>query len=155
MVIDYKNLYQEEMSNVIYINGQNLDINNIFKDIEESENKCLIFINDAEQFIKHIQTKIGNDITSYLTKLFNLKKCYLVFNTDLFNIKKLAYESWFRQFTSLDNAIWIGKGLNNTTIHNLITPLRILASPLPPNFGYNIKNGKAIKIKVLEGDTDE
>lgn len=155
MVIDYKNLYQEELSNVIYINSQNLDIDNIIKEIETSENKYLIFINDAEQFIKHLQSKLGNDIASFLTNLLNLKKCYLVFNTDLFNIKKLAYESWFRQFSSLDNAIWIGKGLNNTTIHNLTTPLRTLAFPLPSNFGYNIKNGKAIRIKVLEGDNDE
>lgn len=155
MVIDYKNLYQEEVSNVTYINSQNLDIINIIKEIEVSENKYLIFINDAEQFIKQLQTKVGNDITSYLTNLFNLKKCYFVFNTDLFNIKKITYESWFRQFSSLDNAIWIGKGLNNTTIHNLITPLRTLAFPLPPNFGYNIRNGKAIRIKVLEGDNDE
>ena len=155
IVVDYKNLYQEELSNVTYINSQNLDINNIIKEMETSKNKYLIFINDAEQFIKYLQTAISNDITSYLTNLFNLKKCYFVFNTDLFNIKKLAYEPWFRQFTSLDNAIWIGKGLNNTTIHNLTTPLRTLAFPLPPNFGYNIKNGKAIRIKVLEGDNNE
>ena len=99
--------------------------------------------------------KETNDIVNYFTILLNLKRVYLVFNTDLFNLKKIGYESWFRQFVTINNAIWIGKGLNNSTIHNLTTSLRSLSFPLPPNFGYNIKNGKAIRIKVLEGDEDE
>ena len=154
VLIDFKHLYQEsDFSNCIYLDSSNFNIDNFNTIINSTDtnNKILVFITDVEQFIK----SIGSDVAGYFNKIYSLKNCYLVFNTDLFNLKKVGYESWFRQFVSIDNAIWIGKGLNNTTVHNLTTSLRSLSFPLPPNFGYNIKNGVAIKIKVLEGDYDE
>lgn len=156
-IIDLKNIYQaSDFTNSIYMNYNNFNITNFNSLIENTDknNKLLIFITDAEQFMSKI-AKETNDIVNYFTILLNLKRVYLVFNTDLFNLKKIGYESWFRQFVTINNAIWIGKGLNNSTIHNLTTSLRSLSFPLPPNFGYNIKNGKAIRIKVLEGDEDE
>lgn len=154
VLIDFKHLYQEsDFPNCIYLDSSNFNIDNFNTIINNTDtnSKILVFITDVEQFIKNI----GSDVAGYFNKIYSLKNCYLVFNTDLFNLKKVGYESWFRQFVSIDNAIWIGKGLNNTTVHNLTTSLRSLSFPLPPNFGYNIKNGVAIKIKVLEGDYDE
>ena len=156
-ILDFKNLYQEsDFTNCNYIDASSFDFTNFNNLIESIDlnSKLLIFITDAEQFISNISKGI-TDITSYFTKVLSLKRVYFVFNTDLFNLKKIGYESWFRQFVTINNAIWIGKGLNNTTVHNLTTPLRSLSFPLPPNFGYNIKSGKAIRIKVLEGDKDE
>ncbi len=155
-IIDFKNIYDKSnYPNYTYIDSTSFNINSLNNLIEvDTNSKALIFITDAELFIKKLTTEV-DDLMDYFTKLLALKRVYFVFNTDLFNIKKIGYESWFRQFVSLNNAIWIGKGLNNTTIHNLTTPLRTLSFPLPPNFGYIIKNGKAIRIKVLEGDNNE
>ena len=156
-ILDFRNLYKEsDFTDCNYVDASSFDFTNFNNLIESIDlnSKLLIFITDAEQFISNISKGI-TDITSYFAKVLSLKRVYFVFNTDLFNLKKIGYESWFRQFVTINNAIWIGKGLNNTTVHNLTTPLRSLSFPLPPNFGYNIKNGKAIRIKVLEGDKDE
>ena len=41
-------------------------------------------------------------------------------------------------------------------MHNLTTSYRILNLPISSNYGYNITDGEAISIKVLEkgGDVD-
>lgn len=156
-MLDFKNIYQtSEITNCIYMNSTDYSfsyLNNLIENID-SNIKFLIFITDAEQFITSVTKEVDN-IANYFTKILDLKRVYFVFNTDLYNLKKIGYESWFRQFVTMNNAIWIGKGLNNSTIHNLTTSIRSLSFPLPPNFGYNIKDGKAIRIKVLEGDEDE
>ena len=52
-----------------------------------------------------------------------------------------------------DHNIYIGRGLNNSTIHNIVTPFREISAFIPDNFGYNIDNGIATRIKIVEGDS--
>ena len=58
-------------------------------------------------------------------------------------------------FVSVESGIWLGRGIDNSTIHNLITPLRTLRTPLSPQFGYVMKRGNAIRVKFMEKEAED
>ena len=90
----------------------------------------MIFITDIMKYIETLPLEVSNSFSKYLSSIQNLNNCHFAFVTDLFNIKKYSYEAWFRQNVNLDTGIWIGRGLNNSTIHNLSTSIRTLSFPL-------------------------
>lgn len=112
----------------------------------------LVFITGLDKWIEAMSEDIQKDLLRYFNKINDLHNCSFIILDRLEDIKSFAYEKWFKIFASTDNSIFIGRGLNNSTIHNLTTPLRQLAMPIPNNYGYNIKNGNAVKIKVVEGE---
>ncbi len=160
VILDFKNLYDEKEianKNIVCYKANNYNfeqLNNLIFAKDRKE-ELLIFITDIMKYIETLPLEVSNSFSKYLSSIQNLNNCHFAFVTDLFNIKKYSYEAWFRQNVNLDTGIWIGRGLNNSTIHNLSTSIRTLSFPLPPNFGYNIKKGVAIRIKLLEGDEDE
>ncbi len=129
-----------------------------FDDIQNAifasdRNKPLIvFITGVEKWLSTIPDEIKMNFSNFLSKMQDLKNCYFVFVDRIDDIKSLNYEKWFKQFVLNDHAIFIGRGLNNSTIHNLVTPFREISSIIPENFGYNINNGIATKIKIVEGE---
>ncbi|MCI6265962.1 MAG: type VII secretion protein EssC [Erysipelotrichaceae bacterium] len=127
------------------------DMHNILFSTERTK-PTVVFVTGVEKWISTIPAEIKNDFANYLSKLQNLHNCFFVFIDRLEDIKSLNYEKWFKQYVSVDTSIFVGRGLNNSTIHNLVTPLRTLSVLIPDNYGYNIKNGIATRIKVVEGE---
>ena len=110
----------------------------------------LIFITGMEKFIESIPQELKDN---YFNKVQDLHNCYFIVTEKIDLMKSYLIETWYKNFTSTDNSIFIGKGLNNSLIHtNLSTPLRQISIPIPDNYGYNIKSNNAIKIKIVEGE---
>ena len=155
MVIDCDSLYSEYKFpvNIGYFSDNYIDT---LTKLVENNNEKIVFITGISDFVEGLSSDIKNKMDSILSNLQKQKKCYFVIVSTLVNVKELAYESWFKKYVSLDNGIWIGKGLGNSTMHNLSTSYRILNLPISSNYGYNITDGEAISIKVLEkgGDVD-
>ena len=146
MVCDEKNLYNgipsnnfEEVNNTIFMANRN--------------NPLIVFVTGVEKWINTIPDNIKNDFVGYLSKVQELKNCYFAFVDRVDDIKSFNYEKWFKQFTMNDHNIYIGRGLNNSTIHSVVTPFREISAFIPDNFGYNIDNGIATRIKIVEGDS--
>ena len=71
------------------------------------------------------------------------------------NFKKVEYDTWFKQVTSLENAIWIGEGIaNQFTIKLTRSTDRLLQTQISNDFGYSIINGRHNLMKVLTFDKD-
>ena len=70
----------------------------------------------------------------------------------MIDLKAFSFEVWFKPNVSLDCGIWLGKGLDTSTIHSLVTPIRQLKAPIADNFGYVIGKGVATRMKVLESE---
>ena len=110
----------------------------------------LIFVTGMEKFIESIPQELKDN---YFNKIQELHNCYFIVTEKIDLMKSYLIETWYKNFSSTDNSIFIGKGLNNSLIHtNLSTPLRQISIPIPDNYAYNIKSNNAIKIKIVEGE---
>lgn len=126
-------------------------VTDLKKKIEEAELKeVLVFITGISSLSTGFQ-EIGGTIDSYLKEVQAKGNCHFVLVERLDDLKPVQYESWFKTYIALDEGLFIGRGLNTSTIHQLITPFRMLSFPLPPNYGYCMKKGIAERIKVVEG----
>lgn len=124
------------------------------KQVIEQPKEKIIFINGVSDFIQNLDLDIKNNLDTYLSQIQKTKNCRFVFITTLEDIKMLSYEPWFKKYVSLDNGIWLGKGISDSTIHRLQTPYRTLNQPIANGFGYHIFDGNAIKIKLIEKGGD-
>ena len=122
---------------------------------KERTKPMLVFVTGVEKWISTIPDEMKKDLNQYFSKIQELNNCYFVFIDRIEDIKGFSYEKWFKQFVAVDHGIFIGKGLNNSTIHSLVTPFREISALIPENYGYNIENGIATKIKLVEGESDE
>lgn len=146
MVCDERKYYNDiksnsftEVNNTIFMNGRS--------------NPLIVFITGMDKWVSNIPVEIKNDLVGYFSKVQDLRNCYFMIVDRLDDIKSLNYEKWFKQFAMSDHGIFIGRGLNNSTIHSLSTPFRVLSMAIPEDYGYNIDKGIATRIKILEGDS--
>lgn len=150
-VVDDEKGYYRDNSHIVSSNFNSIH-DMIF--MANRDKPMVVFVTGVEKWLNSMPGEIRSDLISYFNKIYELHNCFFVFVDRLDDIKSMAYEKWFKQFVSTDQAIFVGRGLNNSSIHNLVTPLRTLSVPIPSNYGYCIKNGVAIRIKMLEADID-
>ncbi len=158
VLLDLKKWYQPtDFNNIIYLDENNNIQEELTHDIKESTRKenLLVIINGVDKWIKNMTSEEKNNLATFFTEVSSKSDCNFIFLDRLTEIKPYAYENWFRSFVSMDSGIWLGRGINNSTIHNLVTPLRTLSLPLPPNFGYVIKKGVATKVKFVEKERED
>ena len=126
-------------------------INNMI--FNNTRNKpMLVFVTGIEKLIESAPDNIKNDFSGYINKVADLHNCYFIIIEKLDSMRSYMVEKWYKDYASTSYSIYIGKGLNNSIIHNLTNSLRELSAPIPNNHGYNIKNGLAIQIRVVEGE---
>ncbi len=147
MVNDLNNIYQNK-----YPTNDFNTINEMIFNPSRTK-PLLIIITGIEKLIESMPDEIKKDLNTYFKKVSELNNCNIIICDKLESIKTYAYEKWFKSFANTENSIFIGRGLNNSTIHNLTTSLREISTPIPDNYGYNINNGIAIKIKIVEGES--
>ncbi len=153
VVIDLKNNYSQDI-NEIYLTQKDDVINNMEQRIfDPTRNKQLfIFVNGSDRLINMFPPDKKMQLNEYFTKIQELNNCHFIFVDRLIDLKAYSFESWFHKFVETDCGIWIGKGIQNSSVHNLTTSFKILNMPIPANFGYMIQKGNAILIKLLEKD---
>ena len=76
---------------------------------------------------------------------------YIIVDT-IDNIKSINFEQWYKGNVDLSEGIWIGNGLGNQFTLKVTTNSRILRAEVEPGFGYCIKKGKAVLIKLMSDE---
>ncbi len=146
VVCDTKKLYSNEVVSTDFASLNDM----IF--MANRDFPLLVFITGLEKWISQIPTDIKNDLINYFNKINDLHNCYFVIVDRIEELKSFAYEKWFKQFTSSEYGVYIGRGISNSVLHNLTTPFKVLNEVIPDNFGYNISKANAIRIKIVEGE---
>lgn len=74
-------------------------------------------------------------------------------------LKSHEFEPWYKNYITKEDGIWIGNGIDNQYLININSNRRELKNNCGRSFGYIIKDGMAVLIKLLEmkedGDEDE
>ncbi len=157
VVVNLASFYRdrEPLSTIRYLENKDSILEDLKYLLSITED-TFVFVTGFDQLLSSLTPSDKPNFINFLATLKLAGKCHFVIVSRLADLKAFAYEAWFKQYISTDSGIYLGRGLNNSTIHNLVTPLRQLAFPLPSNFGYYICQGEAIRIKVVEkgGDID-
>ncbi len=82
------------------------------------------------------------------------KICYVLID-GFDNLKKLEYDSWYKDIVNSTRGIWIGNGLAEQSIFRLNVTSKAISGNIPNNFGYNIVSGIPTLFKYVEDASDD
>ena len=85
----------------------------------------------------------------------DLRKVSIVIFDTIDNIKQFEYESWYKTVVPSNHGIWIGDGISDQYTIKLSKNPRYLKEDIGNKFGYSIKKGNPLLIKVLSNSTSE
>ena len=67
-------------------------------------------------------------------------------------IKSINFEAWYKGNSDMSEGIWIGNGIGNQFTLKVTTNSRILRQEVDPGFGYVIRKGKAVLMKLMSDE---
>ncbi len=88
---------------------------------------------------------------AFLLKTATMIKKYAFILVDTADgFKKIAYESWYREYISGDDGLWIGSGVSNQMTIRLNKTTKEMREEINDSFGFLVKKGNPRLVKVLE-----
>ncbi len=169
-LFDSNNLISENYLNITKYNNKFDDVlnsinENIDKIYTEYENSgfdnsvitkyqpMLFVVYDFTNFKSKLTVDLNQIMSNLFTKAVKLPIINFIVIDAVDSFKKIEYDAWFKQVSSMDNAIWIGEGIaNQFTIKLTRSTDRALQAQIPNDFGYSVVNGRHAFMKVLTFD---
>lgn len=104
--------------------------------------------------ISNLLTKLEDASKDKLTLLLQKFKDYSMDNFIIVDyadkLKSFAYDAWYKASVDTSQGIWLGNGISEQYAIKLLSTPRELREEIPEQFGYIVKNGKAVLIKFIE-----
>lgn len=121
---------------------------------EDYLSECYMFIG-----LRQIMEGLADDDRDKLNTL--LEKAELAYNIRFIicdtakSVSALANSEWYKKQVLSDEGIWVGDGIAEQYTLNVKKPANSLYAELPAHFGYLVKHGKPILIKLVVGTSYE
>ncbi|MBQ9071720.1 MAG: type VII secretion protein EssC [Bacilli bacterium] len=115
----------------------------------------LVIIVGLSQFKNKLSTESRDKIEKFMIMTKDIRKVSVVIIDTIDNIKQFEYESWFKSCVSLNHGIWIGDGISDQYTLKLSKNPRYIREDIGNRFGYSLKKGNPILIKLLNNATTE
>ena len=109
-------------------------------------------ITGVSKWIDLLNDEVKNNLKDWFANIAKLKNCLFIFIDKQQDLKTLYYENWYKSYVPNDRGVYLGKGIANYTYISVSNSYKELNEILPDNFGFNIVDGRGIKIKVVEED---
>lgn len=167
-VIDMKYLYEDnKYNNILYYNSNYSDIlekidnyftqiydilknNNFQKQSIANVKTFILIIVGIEKFFKNLKDedkKLFDNIVNYVKDCYKLK--ILIIDSPG-EIKKIEYESWYKDLINSNTGLWIGNGFTDQSV---IRPYKYSSNDskeIKNNFAYIVENGQSDLIKIIQ-----
>ena len=125
-------------------------LNEVYNNKSEQTTICFLFnINSLLNKLSSIEKDKFTKLLAECKKNGNIK--FIIIDT-IEAIKSINYESWYKSNIDLSEGIWLGNGIGNQFTLRVTTNSRILRAEIDPGFGYIIKKGKAVLIKLISDE---
>ena len=125
-------------------------LNEVYNNKSEQTTICFLFnINSLLNKLSSIEKDKFTKLLAECKKNSNIK--FIIIDT-IEAIKSINYESWYKSNIDLSEGIWLGNGIGNQFTLRVTTNSRILRAEIDPGFGYIIKKGKAVLIKLISDE---
>lgn len=103
--------------------------------------------------INDFKNKLSDDNKKSFDSLFEKGKDLGTFNFIIVDLpdklKKMEYDSWYKNSVTNNRGIWLGNGIANQYVIKLNKIPRELYEEIPNDFGYVIEKGYALLIKTV------
>lgn len=137
--------------------------NNTYKDALQSGTKPqefdtkVIVINSIRELLNNVSKEHKEKLELILEKGEVYYNVHIIWCEKIKNISSMAFTKWYKKHISEGNGLWIGRSINE---QYYLKAKQYSANPredISDDFGFMVKNGKAIKVKVLNtsGEEDE
>ena len=121
----------------------------------------LVIIMGISQFKNKLSKDNQEKLEKFMELLKDIRKVSCVIIDTIDNIKQFEYEAWYKSTVTNNYGVWIGDGISDQFTIKLSKNPKYIKEDIGNGFGYSIKKGNPILIKVLSdsvvdnGDIDE
>ena len=115
----------------------------------------LVVIVGLNQFRNKLSPDSQDKLDKFMTMTKDLRKVSIVIFDVIDNIKQFEYENWYKTVVSNNHGIWIGDGIADQYTIKLSKNPKYIKEEIGNRFGYSVKKGNPIFIKVLTNATTE
>ena len=122
------------------------------KQTSSDENSAVIMITGISTLLAKLDAVKKGSFTTAISEASKLSTVKFIFIETIDNIKSLNYEAWYKANTDLSEGIWAGNGLGNQFTLKVTTNSRILRAEVEAGFGYVIRKGKAVLMKLMSDE---
>ena len=109
-------------------------------------------------FNKFVSTVDKEKFSKLIDTIKKYEKMNIIVIDDAAKIKALAFESWFTSTFSVNDGIWIGKGISDQSVFRLTTVKKEMLQDIKTDMGYVINESSATLCRFIDfvskGDED-
>lgn len=134
--------FEQDCYNLYEQNGFN-------KQILQNQKPIVLVIYGIESFISKLNDKNKNKISDFFTKIKDLGVINFIIFDEVENIKKVEYESWFKEEFNPNEGIWIGDGINDQFTLKPLVRTPELKESIGDEFCFALVRGKPILVKYV------
>ena len=128
-------------------------LNQILKYIDEkivnTNYEIVVFIAGISKFKDTISTA---KITELKNKIKSVNNSGVIFVDTGFNLKKMAFESWYNELVINTNGVWVGKGASEQSAIKIGEFNKKYSTKITNDFAWYFKNGEGSIIKLISGE---
>ncbi len=140
--------YTERLNQVYVSNNYSTDAIKNFQDL-------LIVIIGLTHFKNKLSSELQEKLENFMIMIKDLRKISIVIVDTIDNIKSFEYENWYKTVVANNHAIWIGDGIGDQYTIKLSKTPKYIKDEIGNKFGYSVKKGNPILIKVLSDSPQE
>lgn len=107
--------------------------------------KALCFIVGLNKFMNDFGDGFGQVVEN--AKALGNYSFIIIENVN--KLKNYEYEDWYKEYINSDNGIWVGNGIDNQYLININSDRRDLINKCGKSYGYHVKDGNLLLIKLL------
>ena len=113
----------------------------------------IIFISYINKFLLSLTNR--NKINDLFNEVKKSERIHVVINDDQNQIKSLSYEEWFKNLFSINDGLWIGKGVSDQSLIRITTITKEMREDLKNNMGYLINENYGTLVKLIDFVSEE
>ena len=121
---------------------------------EENSNQTgVIVIYGISKLIAKLENQ--QEMTELIKLIKEYEKISIVIVDDASKIKQFSFEGWFNSFFSLNDGIWIGRGIADQNLLHLSTVNKEMMQDYKNNMAYLVTESVGILLKVIDFSTSK
>lgn len=115
---------------------------------DKTVSRIIIFLINADRIINDLKEN-KDAFTVFIEQVRKHKKGRILLCDSVNKIKNRIYEDWFKSNVNQEKGIWIGNGIIDQFVFTIDAKNSMELNRCGKSFGYAIKNGVPIKLKLL------
>lgn len=123
--------------------------NNFNLNVLSKQKKILLVINGIDAFKNKLNLENKNKISEFFTKSKDLGIINFLIIDSIDNIKKVEYESWFKENFASSEGIWIGDGIEDQFTVKVSVRTDEVRQSVSDDFCFVLKRGKPVLVKYV------